>query len=169
REEGAVMGGGSYRQVFAKVTLPLLRPAILSPLLLLFVMGMASYEVPRLIGRPARIDVFITDIQGAIIAAPPAFGVASALGLTLLGIDHSDRRCLGNRSRRRRPGREPFTTGRQRHRLVERADRPRRQEARAVTRDRPQSAAVGDPGERRPSGLRAGNGRGSGCGAQAPH
>ena len=47
---------------------------------------MASYEVPRLIGRPARIDVFTTDIQGAIIAAPPAFGVASALGLTLLAI-----------------------------------------------------------------------------------
>ena len=85
-EEAALMAGGSYRQVFARVTLPLLRPAILSALLLLFVMGMASYEVPRLIGRPARIDVFTTDIQGAIIAAPPAFGVASALGLTLLAI-----------------------------------------------------------------------------------
>src|SRR5262249_60080429 len=45
-EEAALMAGGSYRQVFAKVTLPLLRPAILSALLLLFVMGMASYEVP---------------------------------------------------------------------------------------------------------------------------
>jgi iron(III) transport system permease protein len=85
-EEAALMAGGSYPQVFARVTLPLLRPAILSALLLLFVMGMASYEVPRLIGRPARIDVFTTDIQGAIIAAPPAFGVASALGLTLLAI-----------------------------------------------------------------------------------
>lgn len=85
-EEAALMAGGSYRQVFAKVTLPLLRPAILSALLLLFVTGMASYEVPRLIGRPARIDVFTTDIQGAVIAAPPAFGVASALGLPLLAI-----------------------------------------------------------------------------------
>ena len=85
-EEAALMSGGSYAQVFNRVTLPLLRPAILSALLLLFVMGMASYEVPRLIGRPARIDVFTTDIQGAIISAPPAFGVASALSLTLLGI-----------------------------------------------------------------------------------
>jgi iron(III) transport system permease protein len=85
-EEAALMAGGHYGQVFARVTLPLLRPAILSALLLLFVMGMASYEVPRLIGRPARIDVFTTDIQGAIIAAPPAFGVASALSLTLLAI-----------------------------------------------------------------------------------
>jgi iron(III) transport system permease protein len=85
-EEAGLMSGGSYPQVFARVTLPLLRPAILSALLLLFVMGMASYEVPRLIGRPARIDVFTTDIQGAIISTPPAFGVASALGLTLLAI-----------------------------------------------------------------------------------
>ncbi|HEY7663355.1 MAG TPA: iron ABC transporter permease [Xanthobacteraceae bacterium] len=85
-EEAALMSGGSFRQVFTRVTLPLLRPAILSALLLLFVMGMASYEVPRLIGRPARIEVFTTDIQGAIIATPPAFGVASALGLALLAI-----------------------------------------------------------------------------------
>jgi iron(III) transport system permease protein len=85
-EEAALMAGGNTPQVLTRVTLPLLRPAILSALLLLFVMGMASYEVPRLIGRPARIDVFTTDVQGAIIASPPAFGVASALGLTLLAI-----------------------------------------------------------------------------------
>jgi iron(III) transport system permease protein len=85
-EEAALMAGGNYAHVFIRVTLPLLRPAILSALLLLFVMGMASYEVPRLIGRPARIDVFTTDVQGAIISSPPAFGVASALGLTLLAI-----------------------------------------------------------------------------------
>ena len=85
-EEAGLVAGGRYAQVFARITLPLLRPAILSALLLLFVMGMASYEVPRLIGRPARIDVFTTDIQGAIIATPPQFGVASALSLTLLAI-----------------------------------------------------------------------------------
>jgi iron(III) transport system permease protein len=85
-EEAALMAGGNYAQVFGRVTLPLLRPAIFSALLLLFVMGMASYEVPRLIGRPARIDVFTTDIQGAIISTPPAFGVASALSLSLLAI-----------------------------------------------------------------------------------
>ncbi len=83
-EEAGLVSGGRYAQVFARITLPLLRPAILSALLLLFVMGMASYEVPRLIGRPARIDVFTTDIQAAIISTPPQFGVASALSLTLL-------------------------------------------------------------------------------------
>src|SRR5713101_896387 len=85
-EKAGLMSGGNYAQVLGRVTLPLMRPAILSALLLLFVMGMASYEVPRLIGRPARIDVFTTEIQSAIISAPPAFGVASALGLALLMI-----------------------------------------------------------------------------------
>src|SRR5271165_407518 len=85
-EEAGLMSGASHAQVLGRVTLPLLRPAILSALLLMFVMGMASYEVPRLIGRPARIDVFTTEIQGAIISAPPAFGVASALSLALLAI-----------------------------------------------------------------------------------
>ncbi len=64
-EEAGLVSGGRYWQVLPKITLPLLRPAILSTVLLLFVLGMSSYEVPRLIGRPARIDVFTTDIQAA--------------------------------------------------------------------------------------------------------
>jgi iron(III) transport system permease protein len=85
-EEAGLVCGGRYWQVLPKITLPLLRPAILSGLLLLFIMGLSSYEVPRVIGRPARIDVFTTQIQGATTAAPPEFGVASALSLTLLAV-----------------------------------------------------------------------------------
>ena len=85
-EEAALVSGARYWQVVPKITLPLLRPAILSTVLLLFVLGLASYEVPRLIGRPARIDVFTTEIQGATHGAPPEFGIASALSLTLLAI-----------------------------------------------------------------------------------
>ncbi len=83
-EEAGLVSGGRYWQVLPKITLPLLRPAILSGLLLLFVMGLSSYEVPRVIGRPARIDVFTTQIQQATIATPPEFGNASALSLLLL-------------------------------------------------------------------------------------
>ena len=85
-EEAALVSGARYWQVIPKITLPLLRPAILSTLLLLFMLGMSSYEVPRLIGRPARIDVFTTDIQAATHSAPPEFGIASALSFTLLCI-----------------------------------------------------------------------------------
>ena len=85
-EEAALVSGARYWQVMPKVTLPLLRPAILSTVLLLFMLTMSSYEVPRLIGRPARIDVFTTEIQAATQSAPPEFGIASALSLTLLCI-----------------------------------------------------------------------------------
>jgi iron(III) transport system permease protein len=83
-EEAALVSGARYWQVLPKITLPLLRPAILSGLLLLFIMGLSSYEVPRVIGLPARIEVFTTRIQNAVIETPPEFGVASALSLTLL-------------------------------------------------------------------------------------
>ena len=85
-EEAGLASGARYWQVLPKITLPLLRPAILSGLLLLFIMGLSSYEVPRVIGLPARVYVFTTQIQNAITETPPEFGVASALSLTLLGV-----------------------------------------------------------------------------------
>src|SRR5438067_7572952 len=85
-EEAALVSGARYWQVMPKITLPLLRPAILSAVLLLFMLGMSSYEVPRLIGRPARIDVFTTDIHAATHTAPPEFCIPSAPSLTLLCI-----------------------------------------------------------------------------------
>ncbi len=83
-EEAAVMSGAGTLQVASRVTLPLLRPAILSTMLLLFIRGIESFEVPRLIGMPARIFVLTTDIQSATAEAPPKFGMAGALGLILL-------------------------------------------------------------------------------------
>jgi iron(III) transport system permease protein len=85
-EEAGRVSGGSAWQILARITFPLLRPALWSTVLLVFVMGLSSYEVPRLIGRPARIDVFTTQIQQATQGSPPEFGVASALSLTLLAI-----------------------------------------------------------------------------------
>jgi iron(III) transport system permease protein len=69
-----------------RITLPLMRPALLSALLLLFIRGIESFDVPRVLGTPARIEVFTTDIGQAIRQAPPEFGVGSALSLTLLAI-----------------------------------------------------------------------------------
>src|SRR5262249_59518297 len=85
-EDAVQVTGASACQIRFRSTFPLLRPASWSTVLLVFVMGMSSYEVPRLIGRPARIDVFTTRIQEATQGSPPEFGVASALSLALLAI-----------------------------------------------------------------------------------
>lgn len=83
-EEAAVISGANNWQIASRVTLPLLRPAILSTMLLLFVRGLESFEVPRLIGMPARIAVFTTEIQSVTHGVPPRLGAAAALGMTLL-------------------------------------------------------------------------------------
>jgi iron(III) transport system permease protein len=83
-EEAAVISGARTWQVAVRVTLPLLRPAILSTILLLFVRGLESFEVPRLIGMPAHINVFTSEIQLATQDVPPHFGTAAALGMMLL-------------------------------------------------------------------------------------
>lgn len=85
-EEAALMAGASRIRVLARITLPLLRPALFSALMLLFVRGLESFEVPRLVAMPAKIDVFTTDIELAVHGSTPAFGVASALSMTLLTI-----------------------------------------------------------------------------------
>ena len=85
-EEAATMSGSRSHQTLFRVTLPILRPAILSTILLLFVRGIESFEVPRLIGNPARINVFTTEVQRATSQSTPEFGVASALSMSLLGM-----------------------------------------------------------------------------------
>lgn len=85
-EEAAAISGARNWQIATRITLPLLRPALLSTLLLLFVRGIESFEVPRLLGIPANISVFTTEIQNATGEVPPEFGTGSALGMTLLFI-----------------------------------------------------------------------------------
>ena len=85
-EEAAVVSGAKNWQVTRRVTMPLLKPAILSTLLLIFVRAIEAFEVPLLLGLPNGIKVFTTEIRDAIAEAPPQFGYSSALGLTLLAI-----------------------------------------------------------------------------------
>ena len=85
-EEAAVVAGAGGMRVLARVSLPLLRPAILSTLLLLFIRGIESFEVPLIIGLPAHIDVFTTEIQDATGTVPPEPGIAAVLSLTLLAL-----------------------------------------------------------------------------------
>jgi iron(III) transport system permease protein len=83
-EEAAVVAGANNYQLASRVTFPLLRPAMLSTLMLLFIRGIESFDVPRIIGMPARIPVFTTEIQDATSSVPPELGTAASLSMTLL-------------------------------------------------------------------------------------
>jgi iron(III) transport system permease protein len=83
-EEAAWTAGASNLGCLRQITLKILRPAVFSSLLILFIRGIESFEVPALIGVPARIFVFTTKIYEAASGFPPALGLAGANAATLL-------------------------------------------------------------------------------------
>lgn len=85
-EEAALTAGSSTLTTFRRVTLPLMRPAMFSVLLIVFIRGIEAFEVPALIGVPAKISVFTTKIFLAIHQFPSDFGLAGAYAVTLLVI-----------------------------------------------------------------------------------
>lgn len=61
-EEAARIAGANSFQVFMKVTLPLVTPALISGMLLSFLSAIASFGIAALIGNPAGITLMTTQI-----------------------------------------------------------------------------------------------------------
>ncbi len=83
-EESALMSGANTWQTFKRVTLRLLMPTAASVLLILFVRTLESFETPALIGIPARIYVYTSEIFLAFNEYPPDYGRGGALAVGLL-------------------------------------------------------------------------------------
>jgi iron(III) transport system permease protein len=83
-EEAAIASGASAVVAFRRVTLGLARPAIVAAALLIFIQTIASFEVPQLVGVPANIAVFVSQIYGVLQAFPPDYGAAAAMGAVVL-------------------------------------------------------------------------------------
>ena len=83
-EESALMSGAGTARTLRTVTLPILLPAFASASLIMFVRGLESFEVPRLIGVPGRVPVFTSAIYSELHDYPPDFGGAGALAIGLL-------------------------------------------------------------------------------------
>ena len=84
-EEAARMAGASARRTMWRINLPLLLPALLASGILSFVVAMESFELPQLLGTPARIFVFTTKIYDLAYGGHVAsFGPAMALAVMLL-------------------------------------------------------------------------------------
>jgi iron(III) transport system permease protein len=108
-EEAALSAGSSTFTTFRRITLPLMRPAMFSVLLIIFVRGIEAFEVPALIGVPAKISVFTTKIFLAIHQFPSDFGLAGSYAVTLLVISTVGVLIYGKITRREE--RYPTVTG----------------------------------------------------------
>jgi iron(III) transport system permease protein len=83
-EESAMMSGARTWQTFKRITLRLLMPTAGSVVLILFVRTLESFETPALIGIPARIYVYTSEIFLAFNEYPPDYGRGGALAVGLL-------------------------------------------------------------------------------------
>ncbi len=99
-EEAALTAGSSTFTTFCRITLPLMRPAMFSVMLVIFIRGIEAFEVPALIGVPAKISVFTTKIFLAIHQFPSDFGLAGAYAVTLLAISTTGVLIYGRITRR---------------------------------------------------------------------
>ena len=83
-EESAMMSGAGTWQTLRRVTLRLLMPTSASVLLILLVRSLEAFEIPALIGIPARIFVYTSEIFLAYNEYPPDYGRGAALAVGLL-------------------------------------------------------------------------------------
>lgn len=83
-ESSRVCGASNFRTAL-RVTLPILRPAILAAITLAIVRSLASFAVPSVIGMPGRNYVLSTHIYRVIATGfAPDYGMAAAVGMSIL-------------------------------------------------------------------------------------
>ena len=83
-ESSRVFGAGTWRTLM-RITLPVLRPAILAAFVLGVVRSLASYAVPRVLDTPGRVEVLATYLYDMIATGySPDYGKAAALGMSAL-------------------------------------------------------------------------------------
>jgi iron(III) transport system permease protein len=85
-EESAMTSGATPWRTLRKVTFPLLLPAAGSVLLILVVRSLEAFEIPALIGIPARTYVYTSEIFLAFSEYPPDYGRGAALAIGLLAL-----------------------------------------------------------------------------------
>lgn len=85
-EEAAMASGASPRRTFFSITVRMVRPAILSAALLMFIQSISTFEVPQLIGVPGHTYVFVSKIYAALQAFPADYGTVGTIGVFVLAI-----------------------------------------------------------------------------------
>ncbi|GAC1346166.1 MAG: iron ABC transporter permease [Acetobacteraceae bacterium] len=85
-EEAAEMSGASSVRTILTVTFPLIAPAIVSGMLLSFVVTLGIYGIPAVLGSPANIPVLTTYIYTMTNWSPPLYGTAASVAILLMAV-----------------------------------------------------------------------------------
>jgi iron(III) transport system permease protein len=79
-EEASFASGAKNWTTLKRVTLPVLRPALLAAVLYEFASSMESFEAPLVLGLPGRVYVYSTMIYISTRDAIPNYGLGAAFG-----------------------------------------------------------------------------------------
>lgn len=84
-EEAARVSGAPLSRVLRRITLPLVRPAVLAAFMLAVIRSLAAFAVPQMVGIPGRVQILTTYIYRIIsIGWSPDYGRAAAVGVLVL-------------------------------------------------------------------------------------
>jgi iron(III) transport system permease protein len=101
-EEAAEISGASAFATLFSVTFPLIMPAIVSGMLLSFIVMLGIYGVPAVLGAPSNISVLTTYIFKLTNWSPPLYNTAAAVAIILMvvtsGLVMLQQRVLSGRS-----------------------------------------------------------------------
>ena len=87
-EEASGASGASPLTTFRRVTFPVLLPGLLAPLILITLITAEQFELPLIIGLPAKINVFSYRIYFELnpLTSLPNYGAAAALSLPFVAL-----------------------------------------------------------------------------------
>ena len=83
-EEAAEISGASAVRILFTVTFPLIAPAIISGMLLSFVVMLGIYGIPAVLGAPGDIPVLTTYIFKLTNWSPPLYSTAASVAIILM-------------------------------------------------------------------------------------
>jgi len=85
-EEAALVSGMSRMRCFFHVNVKIMFPSILATCILLFIRGIETFEAPALIGIPAAVKVFATDIFMALRDTPTDYNLAATFAVPYVAL-----------------------------------------------------------------------------------
>ena len=85
-EEAAEISGASAFSTLFSVTFPLIMPAIVSGMLLSFIVMLGIYGIPAVLGAPINLNVLTTYIFKLTNWSPPLYNTAAAVAVILMAV-----------------------------------------------------------------------------------
>jgi iron(III) transport system permease protein len=85
-EEASYLNGAGVLRTAFKITLPVVRPAMLSAFFFVFVLTVGTFAIPAVLGRSAHVPFLAVDIYQATANYPIDYGKSAAIGTIVFWI-----------------------------------------------------------------------------------